>query len=65
MKKIAFLVGVGLLTLIGSVGCEEEHEHRQPYGGTYNGYYEGYGHGYNDYNGGGYRHDDDDYWRHH
>ena len=47
MKSIILLVGLGLLMLVGAVGCEEEHEHfhHGGYGGAYDGNYEGYGHG--------------------
>lgn len=47
MKSIILLVGLGLFTLIGTVGCEEEeheHWHHQGYGGAYDGNYHGYGH---------------------
>ncbi len=61
MKAIALLIGLGLLALVGTTGCEEEHEHHHGnYGGAYDGYYQGYGHGeyrgYPDYNG-NWRHD--------
>ncbi len=62
MKKIVFLIAMGLLTMLGAVGCDEEHEHHNPYGGTYNGYYQGYGQGYDGYNG--YHHHDDDDFHH-
>ncbi len=47
MKTIILLIGLGLLTILGTVGCEEEeHEHHHgAYGGAYDGYYNGYGHG--------------------
>jgi len=47
MKSIILLIGLGLLTLVGTVGCEEEHEHYHhgategPRTGTTRGY--GYG----------------------
>ena len=46
MKSIILLVGLGLLMLVGAVGCEEEHEHHHHggYGGAYDGYHQGYGH---------------------
>ena len=45
MKSIILLIGLGLLTLVGTVGCEEEHEHHHgPYGGAYDANYRGYGH---------------------
>ena len=59
MKSIILLIGLGLLTLVGAVGCEDEHEHHHgPYGGTYNGYYQGYGYGNQAYPGrpDGYHH---------
>ena len=46
MKSIIFLLGLGLLMLVGPVGCEEEHEHGHyhgGYGGAYDGYNQGYG----------------------
>ncbi len=45
MKAIILLIGLGLLTLIGGMGCEEEHEHHHHEGGAYDGYNQGYGHG--------------------
>ena len=60
MKSIIFLIGLGLLTLVGTVGCEEEHEHHHhgAYGGAYDGYYQGYGYGNQAYPGwpDGYHH---------
>ena len=45
MKSTILLIGLSLLTLVGAVGCEDEHEHDHgPYGGAYDGYYHGYGH---------------------
>ena len=46
MKSMVFLLGLGLLMLVGTVGCEEEHEHGYGYGGAYQGGYQGYGQGY-------------------
>ena len=54
MKSIILLLGLGLLMLVGTIGCEEEHEHfhRGGYGGAYDGHYQGYGHGgWPDYDG--------------
>ena len=54
MKSIILLLGLGIFMLVGTVGCEEEHEHfhHGGYGGAYDGYYQGYGHGgWPDYNG--------------
>lgn len=61
MKSIALLIGISLLTLLGTVGCEEEHEHHHGgYGGAYDGGYQGYGHGYGQghYDSYGYWHND-------
>ena len=54
--KVMLLI-VGLVTLLCTIGCEEEREHRhgEPRGGAYDNYYQGYGHqgyqGYPNYNG--------------
>ena len=47
MKTIVSLLGLGLFLLVGTVGCEEEHEHYHHggYGGAYDGTYHGYGSG--------------------
>ena len=46
MKAIILLVGLGLFLLVGTVGCEEEHEHHHDgHGGAYEGGYHGYGSG--------------------
>jgi hypothetical protein len=52
MKSIIFLIGVGLLTLVGTVGCDEGHEHgHRSYGGAYDGSYQDSGRGYYDRDG--------------
>jgi len=60
MKAILLLLGFGLFLLVGTVGCEEDHEHfhHEGRGGAYEGNY--YGHGYGAYpyqDEHGYRHD--------
>ncbi len=44
-KAIILLIGLGVLTVLGGAGCEEEHEHHHGYGGAYDNYNSGYGHG--------------------
>lgn len=60
MKTIVSLLGLGLFLLVGTVGCEEEHEHYRHggYGGAYDGNYQGYGSGA--YPGNPYWHHDRD-----
>ncbi len=46
MKAIVLLAGLGLFLLVGTVGCEDEHEHHGGYrGGSYEGPYHDSGYG--------------------